>query len=100
MFDNLILPETQTQYKLTKTWQYVAALLEIGCRRFTRGERGEIYIDGKPYDRIKLGEIRTKLRDRNLRFSTYWLNDVIKILAAEDADITELDEIPFQGVLK
>lgn len=94
MFDTLIIPETNTQYQLTKTWHYVAALREIGCRHFSMGKRGETYIDGKPFDHFMTAWIRVEFRDRGYQFTSYWLRDTILGLAAKNADIQTMAGVP------
>lgn len=96
MSDNLIIAESQQTCKtqtLKKTRQYVAALYEVGCEKFSKDKRG-IVIDGRPKNWLLDACIRTELRNLGLKYSAYWLNDTIGLLAANNANLATGENIP------
>lgn len=95
-----ILSITQNPYsnnkeiKLLKNWQYVQVLHDIGCQKFKKDSRGAVYIDGIPKDRITMMILKSVLREQNIKYRYGWLNDVIHILAAHNADLRNIGKLP------
>lgn len=82
------------EIELVKSWQYVQALYDIGCRRFEMSPNGAVYIDGMPNDQITMAIIRTELRELDIKFRTGWLNDTILSLAHKNVDLDKPDNLP------
>ncbi len=78
---------------LPQSKHYVSALERVGFTHFERKKK-KIFINGQRKGKVLNSVIKTELRNAGYQFNCHWLNDVILILAANEADLEKRENIP------